>query len=165
MTYGETNSPLLANNCKNMLQGLKKFACKPLSAKRKAEPTTSKTLRDAPKLTTKTLSNHIKLFLWGFLIDTHMKHGYLDVTSKPTAPIRTTRYVKNENPTVIKKPTEPNNTRNIIRTKEQGFCVLVMYTISKLSHDDIEYIGYEHKQQKINVRCIKQAACFEQSCS
>ncbi|KAG2291636.1 hypothetical protein Bca52824_038305 [Brassica carinata] len=57
-----------------------------------------------------------------------MKHGYVDVTSKPTAPIRTARYVKNENPTATKKPTEPNN---IIRTKkEQGFCVLVMYTIS-----------------------------------
>ena len=163
MTYSETNSLVLANSCKNMLQGLKKFACKPLSANLKAEPTTSKTLRDAPKLPTKTLSNHIKLFLWGFLIDTHMKHGYVDVTSKPTAPIRTARYVKNENPTATKKPTEPNN---IIRTKkEQGFCVLVMYTISKLSHDGIKYIGYEHKQQKINVRCMKQAACFEQCCS
>ena len=94
-----------------------------------------------------TRKGDIKLFLWGFLIDTHMKHGYVDVTSKPTAPIRTARYVKNENPTAIKKPTEPNNTRNIIRTKkEQGFCVLVMYTISKLSHDGIKYIGYEHKQ-------------------
>ncbi|KVH98338.1 Protein of unknown function DUF2053, membrane [Cynara cardunculus var. scolymus] len=87
--------------------GLKNFSFSPLSTMLQIPPIVNATLNATPSHPNDQLKYQLKLYFVGFLISTHIKHGYANVTGRVSPPNNPARLERNGSATPMKKLMNP----------------------------------------------------------
>lgn len=136
--------------------GLKNFNLSPLVTMLQTPPMENAKLKATPSQPRIQLKYQLKVYLVGFLMRTHMKQGYANVTGSVIPPIKPAMLERKGSATPMKNDTNPKNTLKPDLTHiEQGRLVLLVYPASKLSNAGMEYIWKLLKQLNTTSRKFK----------
>jgi hypothetical protein len=153
MKPSDSESPFARFHWKS--PGLKNCTRKPFATSPHRLPTTSTVLKTIPKTPRAQLMFHIAEPLPGFLMTTHMKHGYARVTGSEMPPRRPASSDRNGSATAMRKLTAPKKTRKPERSHHgHGRSFLCTYPASMLSYTGMAYIWYEVRQLMITSRVV-----------